>query len=72
LCLLRKRGLGPDGKVFLAETRDMRNVKSLKTDNMGEIKIYRKKRATRLKEALLQLKDFLTRNLDENITKILG
>jgi hypothetical protein len=70
--ILVKRFLGSDGKVHIAEQRDIRELKSLKTDNMGEIKIYRKKKPTQLKQILTQLKEFFASHTEENITKILG
>jgi hypothetical protein len=71
-CNLIKQGVGPDGWGIDLETKDIRGLKTLQTDNLGEIKLTRKKKATRLKETLTQMKDFLLRNTDEIITKILG
>jgi hypothetical protein len=71
-CVLEKHGIGPDGKGVVIERKDVRHLKSLKTDNLGEIKIWRKKKANRLEKSLTELKKFLLRNPDETITKILG
>jgi hypothetical protein len=71
-CNLIKQGVGPDGWGIDLEKKDIRGLETLQTDNLGEIKITRKKKGTRLKEALKQIKDFLSRNPDENIAKILG
>lgn len=71
-CMLVKRFLGTDGKVHIAERRDIRELKSLKTDNMGEIQIYRKKKPTRLKKVLTRLKEFLESHSEDRVTKILG
>jgi len=71
-CLLKKQGRRPDGWGFDAEIRDIRDVETIQTDNMGTIKIYKKKKRTRVKDVLLQLKEFLSTNSDETVTKVLG
>jgi hypothetical protein len=71
-CVLIKQGRRPDGWGFDLERRDVREVTSIKTDNMGEIRIYRKKKKNGLKRFLEQLKDFLSRNADETVITILG
>jgi hypothetical protein len=71
-CILEKLTQTPDGKVVVLETRDVRDLKTLKTENAGEIKIYRKKTSTHLKENFVRLRDFATRHTDEDVRKILG
>jgi hypothetical protein len=71
-CILEKWGAGPDGKGILIEKRDIRQEKSIKSDNYGTIEITRKKKSTSLKKALVELKEFLTRHQEETVTKILG
>jgi hypothetical protein len=71
-CVLKKQGRRPDGWGFDVEVRDVRDLELIKTDDMGTIKIRKKKKATRLKNALAQLKEFLSRHSDETITKTLG
>jgi hypothetical protein len=43
------------------EATDIRHVKTLKTTNMGEITIYRRKRRLNLRKSLPALRDFLSR-----------
>jgi hypothetical protein len=71
-CVLIKKGVKPDGWGFDLERRDIRDLKRIQTDNFGEIRIYRKKKASRLKTTLEELKDFLGRNSDETVIKVMG
>jgi hypothetical protein len=71
-CWMIKQAVGADGRGTDVERRDVRDVRSIHTDNLGEIVITRKKKASTLKEILQQLKNFLARSSDESVTKIMG
>jgi hypothetical protein len=71
-CVLIKSEIGPDGRGRHIGERDIRNVKSIQTDNLGEIRIYRKRKATRLRSLLEQLREFLSRTTEKTVTKVLG
>jgi hypothetical protein len=71
-CNLIKSGIDKNGMGYDIETIDIRPLKKLKTDNMGEIEIYRQKKDSPLEELLTSLKQFLERQDDKTIVKVLG
>jgi hypothetical protein len=71
-CLLKKQGRRPDGWGYDLEVRDIRDMTSIQTDNMGTIKISRKKKISHLKDSLIKLREFLSMHSDETVSKTLG
>jgi hypothetical protein len=71
-CNLTKEGVGKNGMGYIIETIDIRSVSKLNTDNMGEMEVYREKKKTSLERQLKSLKQFLEKQPDETIIKILG
>lgn len=61
-----------DGKVIVLERKDVRHVRELQTDNLGRIKLWRKKKNTHLVRLLQELQQFLLRIGAGKVTKILG
>lgn len=58
---------GPDGKGRIVETRDLRKGPPVMTDDLGTIKVYRRKNKVDWKPKLSQLIEFLRANHSETV-----
>jgi len=71
-CVLSKKKCGKDKRWYFCEPKDVRHLKEIKTDNLGVIKIIKKRKATSLQKMLKQLLEFLSNAESPTVTKILG
>ncbi len=60
-------GKGPDGKGRIVETRDMRKGPPVVTDELGTIRVFRRKNKVDWKPKLLQLLEFLRASHSDSI-----
>jgi len=74
-CELTKRWQDEAGVIHEGEPEDVRHLKMIKIDNnnfFGDIKIFKRRKPTRLIRNLEQLKEFLSKTDLEVIQKVLG
>ncbi len=72
MCDLIKECQDKSGNWHDGERKDIRHLKCIKTDNMGEILIRKRKKPTKLVVNLEQLKSFLTKTGVAVVQKVLG
>jgi hypothetical protein len=65
-------GLDADGKYTVLESRDLRSLKTLKTSNMREIRIRKKKATTSVDQLLSELDEFLAKCGYEEVHRTVG
>lgn len=71
-CSLERFEIDKDGIGRVADARDARNMKVIKTDNMGDIAICRRRKKISIKEVLVGLREFLDMQSCSTVHKIIG
>jgi hypothetical protein len=71
-CSLEKSRAGPDGRGVNVDRRDLRGERELLTENMGKIRIRRRRARTELRQAVAEIKQFLRDITSPGIAKSVG
>jgi hypothetical protein len=71
-CYLEKMAVDENGKGCVVDKIDIHDLRSIKTDNCGEIKIFRAKKKITLARYLQGLREFLSNQEEEIVQKTLG
>jgi len=71
-CILEKIELYPSGRGKVVESQDIRGRCRIETDNLGTIRIIRRKRPLNLDKAMKALGEFLRGFEDENVYRRFG